>query len=69
MENTDKIRFRRKDEKGWRYALTVTNNGQILSSTSNPERAQLFTAKESDEVKYRAALENGIYKDVEVEVF
>ncbi len=71
---TFKVRLREEvtgdSEAGaWRYALTISRNGQVISSTFNMQRAAMFTEKEVQAVSVLKADPNGIYKKVEVEIF
>lgn len=74
MEANMKVRLRDKakgdDLAGvWRYALTMARNGQVISSTFDMHRAAMFTEKEVEGVSILKANPEGIYKNVDVEVF
>jgi hypothetical protein len=72
IEKDMKVRFREKnqDEKPWRYALTISQNGVILSSCTDATKAQTFSAEVVENVsKLKANKVTGVYKDTEVEFF
>ncbi len=71
MENGIKVRLRHKSKKNepehqWRYGLTVSDDGCIMSSTTNPKRAAIF----SDEIANRVIANKArFHKLSEVESF
>lgn len=69
MDNEQKIRLRGKEEKDWRYALTVSRSGVIMSSTTDPKRGATFSDAVVSAVSSEKSKSNGIYKKTEVEIF
>lgn len=67
-----KVRLRKKAEKGdkserpWSYALTISEQGCIMSSTTNSERAAMFSAELVDKVSVNR---EKFHKKMEVESF
>jgi hypothetical protein len=71
MDDTIKVRLREKDkqENSWRYALTISNDGIIMSSTKDVERAGAFPAELLGPIQYQKTKPLGVYRNTDVEVF
>jgi hypothetical protein len=76
MENTEtfKVRLREKvtakiPEKDWRYALTISQDGVILSSTKDATKAGTFSAQVIQAVSIKKANPTGVYSKTDVEWF
>lgn len=79
MENDTKIRLRDVYEgksKGeaetyspWRFALTIAKTGYILSSTTNAKKAAVFSGETVNAVIKAMSKDDGMYKNVQIEMF
>lgn len=67
--NSLKVRLREaKSEDAWRYALTISKNGYILSSTFDSSKAQEFDESVVNSIHTRKTTTK-LYEGTEIETF
>lgn len=64
-----KLRFRATGDKSWRYVKTLSKNGLIMSSTTNPANAVEFTESEIKPARKQMSNPDGPYKKTDIEAF
>jgi len=78
----NKIRLKEKEANNWRYALTISRTGYIMSSTTNASRAAEFDEDMSEKTqsyytkrqeklknKEKSVKNTFLDRDMQVEVF